>query len=197
MSAESFNVVRLALGVIFIWAAAGKLVNPIRFADGLADYTTLPTPALYILAATLISLELALGLSHATGQFLDGGIPLALATLIVFAVLVRRRLSQGRPGPCLCFGTTDDSELISSRTIARLGILIAGEVLLLGHIGSWTRENLSVAVASPETGTFSPMIIVWTTIILVLGTWVLRINEVLELFNIGYSGKTAPHLPEA
>lgn len=188
MNTEYVSVVRLTIGAVFLWAAAGKLVHPVRFAEGLAAYVTLPSAALNALAAVLISLELALGVSHATGWLLAGGIPLALATLILFAVLVQRRLSQGEAGPCLCFGTTDDSERISQRTIARLGLLIIGDVLLLGYIGPWGGESLTVAVANAETRAFSPMIIVGTTIVLVLGTWSLRFNDVIWALQQSFHG---------
>lgn len=183
MHIEHLIVLRLALGVVFMWAAVGKLLHPARFAAGLGAYAALPTPALAALAAILILLELFLGVSHLSGWLLREGIILALATLILFAAVVRWRLSDGRTGPCLCFNVDDDSEQISQRTIARLGLLIAGEILLIANIGSWSGASEPNRVFNPQTSDTFIMMAVWTIILLMLGAWFLRLTDVLELIN--------------
>jgi Methylamine utilisation protein MauE len=119
---------QLALGVTFLLAAAPKLHRPRAFAETVRDYGIVPGRGAVALAPVLVLLECFLTLAFLTGWAADVAVVLAAATVVVFAAAVAFNLRRGRIVSCGCFG--DPAERISVRTLARLGVLLGGCVLL-------------------------------------------------------------------
>ncbi len=126
MTDEARLVVQLALGVVFLLSDTAKLRNPMTFAFGLL----------------LMPGEVFLALSHLTGWLIVVGVPLAMVTLVSFAVAVGVNLLRRREVPCYCFG--DGRETISGRSLTRLLMMTSGEVVLVTDSGffggSWSRS---------------------------------------------------------
>ena len=121
-------VLRVALGLIFIYAGWVKLQDPWQlFAAGVASYEILPMWAVEAVARTLPWFEIALGVVLISGFFLRVSSTIVGALLAVFFSLIVRAYIQGKEINCGCFG---GNEPISPLTMLRDGSMLLGAVVL-------------------------------------------------------------------
>jgi uncharacterized membrane protein YphA (DoxX/SURF4 family) len=121
-------VLRVALGVIFVYAAWTKLRMPWElFAMEVDSYQLLPLKAVEFVARTLPWFELAVGLLLATGYWLRSASAATALLLVGFFALMVRAYAKGMEIPCGCFGPND---IISWKTLLRDGSLLAAAVAL-------------------------------------------------------------------
>jgi uncharacterized membrane protein YphA (DoxX/SURF4 family) len=119
---------RIALGAAFVYAAWTKLRQPWElFAMSIDAYKVLPYGAVLVVARTLPSAELAIGLLLMAGRWLRVSAAAASLLLLVFFGLMVRAYAKGMQIDCGCFGLGD---AISARTLARDGGLLAGSLFL-------------------------------------------------------------------
>jgi uncharacterized membrane protein YphA (DoxX/SURF4 family) len=131
-------VLRLALGLVFVYAAWVKLfgthwnwppkLEPWElFALAISSYEILPLKAVELVARTLPWVELAIGLMLLAGRGLRIAATVTSLLLLVFFGLMVRAFAQGKEISCGCFGP---GELISGWTLLRDGSMLAGALLL-------------------------------------------------------------------
>jgi len=86
---------RLVLAAVFIYAAFGKINDPLIFAEEIRMYEILDlSPLLYIIAIVLPWVELLCGISFITGIFIRGAsFTIAIMNLGFIAVIAFRTLS--------------------------------------------------------------------------------------------------------
>ena len=119
---------RLALGVVFLYAAWTKLSQPwALFAMAIDAYRLLPQWAVVAAARALPWVELLLGLWLITGRWLRISASAASLVLLSFFVVLVRAYAKGMQIDCGCFGSGDP---ISPLTLARDGSLLATSVAL-------------------------------------------------------------------
>jgi hypothetical protein len=177
MMDETRLVVQLAVGLVFLLSASGKLLRPAEFARGVADYQILPESLSFGVGLMLIPVEIFLASAHLSGWLLWAAVPLGLATLASFAIAVGVNLKRGRALPCHCFGG-QGGETISGRTLARLLLLCAGELLLFVDPAPSGRLTYPDRVDSfAELG----LALFWATLLLIAGLWLLSTPEVVAL----------------
>jgi uncharacterized membrane protein YphA (DoxX/SURF4 family) len=135
-------VLRVALGVVFLYAAYMKLREPwLLFAMSIDAYQILPEWAALTLGRILPWLELALGLLLATGFGLRYSAASASILLGVFFAVMVRAYVMGMKIDCACFGLGD---VIGPRTLVRDGVLLVLSVGLTVLVaGSRKRMALS------------------------------------------------------
>jgi hypothetical protein len=177
---EARLVVQLALGLVFLLSASGKLLNPAGFARGVAEYKVLPATLAYIAGLLLIPLEIYLAASHLTGWTLAVAVPAGLVTLASFAAAVAVNLKQGRALPCYCFGG-QGGEIISGRTLVRLFFLLSGELLLLADPDLFSASKLVYPGRAASISEFGAALF-WAMFLLVAGLWLLSLTDLIELF---------------
>jgi Methylamine utilisation protein MauE len=177
-------VAQLALGLVFLLSTLGKLRRPAAFLRGVAEYEILPAPLAYIFGAVLIPVEAFLAAAHLTGRGLGGAVPLGIAVLLAFATAVAVNLRRNRDLLCHCFDSLG-GERISARSLAQLGLLLAAEVLLLAGPAHRPAGLGDLALAG-----------VWAVFCLLAGLWLLRADEVFQLFR-RYRCKTCSQAPAA
>jgi uncharacterized membrane protein YphA (DoxX/SURF4 family) len=116
-------ILRLALAIVFLYAAYMKLREPwLLVAMSIDAYQIVPEWAAMALGRVLPWLELILGLLLGTGfglRYSAAGATILLAAF--FAVMVRAYV-MGMKIDCACFGLGD---VIGPRTLARDGALLA------------------------------------------------------------------------
>ncbi len=177
MTAEARWVIQVALGGVFLLSAASKLRSPMAFAWGVADYEILPTLAARAFGLVLIPTEVFLALSHLTGWLLVAAVPLGMAILLSFAVAMGVNLARGRGLPCYCFGA-NGHETVSMRSLARLMMMISGELVLLFEPGffkgSWSQ---AARVATRDMALGLP----WILFVLLAAMWALSFPDLLDL----------------
>jgi uncharacterized membrane protein YphA (DoxX/SURF4 family) len=130
-------VLRLALGLVFVYAAWVKLFGhwswPPRlepwelFALAISSYEILPLKAVELVARALPWVELAIGLMLLAGRGLRIAATVTSLLLLVFFTLMVRAFAQGKEISCGCFGP---GEIISWWTLLRDGSMLAGALLL-------------------------------------------------------------------
>jgi hypothetical protein len=120
--------VQLGLGIVFLLAAIPKLRDRATFARTVARYRLLPRRLTRAFAVAVIATESFLAAVFLTGWLLPIGLAAAAAVLMLFAAAVALSLRRGRRIPCGCFGGEDES--VSARSLARLGTLLAGVVVV-------------------------------------------------------------------
>jgi hypothetical protein len=176
---EILLAVQIAIGLVFLLSAIGKLMNPRGFAAGVAEYRILPRSIAFTVGFMLIPLEILLGVSHLSGWLLQLAVPLGLATLATFMIAVGINLKRGSVLPCYCFGA-GDGEVISVQTLLRLVLLVAGELIVLAGSG-WSG---SVQLTYPDRiASFGDLgrVFFWATFILVAAVWLLSITDIIAL----------------
>jgi|SRR5947209_14261796 len=121
-------ILRIVLGVIFVYAAYSKLTESWRlFAAGIASYEVLPMWAVELLARTLPWFELLVGLLLIVGRWLRVSTVITSALLAVFFGLMVRAYVKGMTIDCGCFGP---GETISWKTLLRDGSMLAGSLFV-------------------------------------------------------------------
>ena len=96
---------RMLLGIAFICAALLKMASPQDFADSIAAYRLLPSPAINIFALGLPLFELSCGLFVLSGFCFRIGVLGILGMLLVFMTALVLALLRGLDIDCACFGT--------------------------------------------------------------------------------------------
>jgi uncharacterized membrane protein YphA (DoxX/SURF4 family) len=121
-------LLRIALAVIFIYAAWAKIKDPWQmFAMSIDSYKLLPLWVVEWTARVLPWVELAVGIMLLAGVWLRVGTAAASAMLLVFFVLMVRAYAKGMEISCGCFGPGD---IISWRTLVRDGSMLAGALFI-------------------------------------------------------------------
>lgn len=100
-----FAGLRVALGMVFIWAAYDKLLHPADFAKIVYDYQILPDGLINIVALLLPWLEVAAGLALVFNLLTRGAALVVLYLLIAFFAALAYNYSRGLNVACGCFST--------------------------------------------------------------------------------------------
>jgi uncharacterized membrane protein YphA (DoxX/SURF4 family) len=121
-------ILRLILGLVFLYAAYTKLRQPwMLFAMSIDAYQLLPQWAVLLLGHWLPWFELLIGVFLVAGILLRYTALTATGLLLVFFALMTRAYLKGTAIDCGCFGL---GEAISAKTLARDGFLLALSIAL-------------------------------------------------------------------
>jgi len=104
----SYRLIRTALGIVFIWAGAVKLMDLENFADIISAYELVPEALLAPAAIGLPTLELIAGL----GLIFDvkGSLSVILGLLVMFAFVLWFGILKDLDIDCGCFSPDDLAE---------------------------------------------------------------------------------------
>lgn len=172
---------QFSLGIVFLLSSLPKLRRPLAFAGSVVEYKILPAQVARVFALALIPLEAFLAVAFLTGLWTEISLPLSMVLLSLFLIAVGINLRRGRSVQCGCFGNA--SELISSRTLARLLLLLI-VVMFLTVFRSISSSSLPVlARMTADASTLIDFIqIVFLSIFLILlSAWILNLPELISL----------------
>jgi uncharacterized membrane protein YphA (DoxX/SURF4 family) len=103
------TALRIILGIIFIYASAGKLFRPEEFAIAIAKYKFVPVYFDYIMAIILPWVEFFTGILLITGIFKKASSLLASISLIAFLIALTSAFARGLDISCGCFSLEETS----------------------------------------------------------------------------------------
>ncbi|MRR53194.1 MAG: DoxX family membrane protein [Deltaproteobacteria bacterium] len=96
-------LLRVGLGLIFVYAGVLKIQDPIAFAGSVAAYKLLPYFFNYLVAATIPWVELTSGLLLIIGYRVQAAAGIIAAMNILFIVLLASTIVRGLDIDCGCF----------------------------------------------------------------------------------------------
>jgi len=111
---------RIYLGVIFIYAAWGKILDPYSFAVAIATYQMTPQSLINLMAIILPWLELVTGILLIVGFQTRVQAILINGMMVMFIIAIAYAVYRGLDmGTCGCFASEEAAEEISMSTVWR------------------------------------------------------------------------------
>ncbi len=130
-------IIRLVLGLTFIWASWHKMVNPGEFAKIIYGYGVFPGISINLIAIFLPYLEFLAGICLITGILPRSSLFIINGLLVAFILLIGFNLLRGHEFDCGCFSISDPSG-----TVPSWSLLVRDLLLLLTGIYLWTHRSL-------------------------------------------------------
>jgi putative oxidoreductase len=127
-----YIVVRIVLGLVFVYAGVLKILDPVAFAGSVAAYKILPYGLNYLVAAVLPWVETICGLLLVAGYRVKAAACIILVMNLVFMVALASTILRGLDIDCGCFkqgGEKTPAWLAILRDVLFLGaaILLVGK----------------------------------------------------------------------
>ena len=129
---KSVLSIRIIIGVVFIYASIGKIINPEAFAKAIKNYEMLPITMINLPAIILPYLELFTGALLMIGRLKKGAASITIIMLVFFLIGLIQAYIRGLDINCGCFSL----ESASSKSDILLRIIedflmLAGAVIIL------------------------------------------------------------------
>jgi uncharacterized membrane protein YphA (DoxX/SURF4 family) len=164
---------RIAIGLVFVFSAIGKLRDVRGFVKGVVDYQVLPAPLATAYGFLVVPAEAFVGVSFIAGWQVGAGAAVALLLLISFFIAVSINLRRQRDLACHCFGA-NSGEKVSPRSLARIVLLMAGTLAAL-----LTADSSSALFAGGQIAEGLVKLSV-AFFVLAVGMWVLALPDLLQ-----------------
>lgn len=132
---------QIALGIVFVFAAWPKLLDPPTFAKNIWAYDIVPGALINLQALIMPGVELVVGVALVLGLWRRGAAIVAALMLLVFMVALSWALIEGNPVHCSCFeinaAPKTDAELLYD-----LKLVLARDIglLLMSAYVIWERS---------------------------------------------------------
>ena len=135
-------LLRIILGVVFIFASIEKIADPGAFASAISSYRVVSSGPALLIATILPWIELLCGFGLLVGLFVRGSALLVLIMLTVFTVAVLSALWRGMDISCGCYSQDPTAGRIGWRKLGENAVLITiAFVLLLQSTHGLTLER--------------------------------------------------------
>ncbi|MGC4122382.1 MAG: MauE/DoxX family redox-associated membrane protein [Myxococcales bacterium] len=144
-------LIRVGMGVAFVWSASSKFPNMQVFAEETANYRMLPAVLVSFFAVSLAGVELLTGILTTLGVAVRATASVMGLMLVAFIIALSQALLRGIDLRCGCFG---GSELASWWTVARDVAMLAACLFLAKAGGGrlfWPKKPGPTA-AAPAAG---------------------------------------------
>ena len=122
-------IMRLVLGVVFIYASYDKILDPSKFARDISNYHFVPFGLENTVAIILPWLELFIGIGIVLGIYIDGNTLLSAFLLLLFNFLIFQAMVRGFNIECGC--GLKEGELVGWRKLVENFTLFGGACLIL------------------------------------------------------------------
>jgi uncharacterized membrane protein YphA (DoxX/SURF4 family) len=130
-SVAMVRIAQLAIGVVFLWAALGKIGDMGEFARQVHNFHLSPLWSEHLIAMTLPWVELVAGLALLTGMRARAGAVVVLALMLVFTVAVGTAWARGLDFRCGCFGKGSAWAIGPAKFAENVGLLALAAVSAL------------------------------------------------------------------
>ena len=119
---------QLAIGVLFLVAALGKIGDLANFAQQVHNYRLAPLWSQNFIGITLPWIELLAGLALVLGVRPRAGAVILLVLMLGFTVAVGAAWARGLDFECGCFGKASASRIGAQKFFENLGWLVVAAV---------------------------------------------------------------------
>lgn len=133
-------VVRVAMGVVFIYASIHKIADPAAFAKIIYGYYLFPGFLINLIAIILPYIELFSGLALVAGIFPRSAALVVNMLLLFFILALSINLVRGHEFDCGCFSFAASSALGSTEGLLvrdLMSLLVGIYLLLYNHSRKW------------------------------------------------------------
>lgn len=136
-------LLRLILGVVFIYASLDKLYNQEEFSRAIYNYKFFPEILINIFAIVVPYLEIICGILIITGIYLRGSSLIITLMLFFFIIALTQAYIRGLDISCGCFSleTVSNKSDILQRIIEDILLIIASIIVFIQSIKSKTINN--------------------------------------------------------
>jgi len=131
-------IIKLVLGITFIYASFHKIEDPAGFAKILYGYSIFPVFSINILAITFPFIELVAGLSLIMGLFPRSALLIINSMLLLFIFAIGFNLLRGHQFDCGCFAGSSQPS-----TLSNIYLLIRDLLLLGAGVFMWKKTTAS------------------------------------------------------
>jgi len=132
---------RLLVGVVFIYAAVGKIANPFLFAKEISNYGIMIDQSVNLMALTLPWIELIIAIFIILGIRLKASAVISTFLYIVFIIAIGIAIIKGLDINCGCFAKSA-SKVGFTRLLEDLGLLIVSIYIVIYPIEKLTLERI-------------------------------------------------------
>jgi putative oxidoreductase len=140
-------VLRLILGLTFLFASIDKISDPSAFAKAVSNYRLVSGSVALAVATVLPWIELLCGLAVLSGVYFRGASMLLFLMLSAFTLAVLTGLVRGLDISCGCFTLDPDVNKIGwQKVFENLGLILASLILFYSET-----KNFFLATSSDET----------------------------------------------
>ena len=95
--------IRVAMGLVFIYASYSKILDPVSFSQNIHNYGVTPIFLENIIALTLPWVELFIGLGLIFGIKYEASLDISIGLMILFIILISQAYLTGKSIDCGCF----------------------------------------------------------------------------------------------
>lgn len=126
-----FIILRIALGIVFIWASWEKILDPKGFVRVVQNYALLPATGVKFTAVVLPWVEALTGILLISGYCIRGSAAIVSGLMLIFIAALALNMYRGIDVTCGCF-----SNEVKSATASDYVYEILRDILILGA-GIW------------------------------------------------------------
>ena len=124
------DLIRIILGMLFLYAAIDKIIYPARFAEVIYHYKILPIPFINFFAIIIPWIEIGVGLSLIFNQYAEIGSLILVLLTTVFVIMIASAMMRGLNIECGCFSLDSKSSYVGWKRILEDLVMIAGGLLV-------------------------------------------------------------------
>jgi uncharacterized membrane protein YphA (DoxX/SURF4 family) len=135
-------VLRLFLGLIFIYASWDKILYPAQFARAVYNYRILPVPVINLFALILPWIELVTGLSLILGIFTQSCALIIAVLLFTFSSAAVISIFRNLDILCGCFDTIGGRRVGATLVLEDTSLLLLSFWVFLKEKGRWGLDGL-------------------------------------------------------
>ena len=123
-------LLRIALGLAFVWSGTVKVLNPDAFAEIIFNYQLLPDVLVNLTAIILPWVEVTCGLALVFGKFVRGAAFVICMLMVVFMGAMFFNYARGLNIACGCFTVDADPSDMSLTIMRDSAMLLVGAMVL-------------------------------------------------------------------
>ena len=96
-------IIRLIMGIVFIYASYSKILDPVSFSSNIHNYGVTPIYIENILALVIPLVELFIGFGLITGVKYRASLDISIYLMFLFILLISQAYLRGKSIDCGCF----------------------------------------------------------------------------------------------